>query len=118
MNRLIEKVGDNYKFNADSKKIWQKLFEYEKVGSIEEFKALKKEVELYINLDKTNFSDGYNKAIDEFAEALKNKLVLRYGHATPTEQYVAIQATDWCDEIAEQLKAGGKSDSVYGDNKR
>lgn len=55
MNRLIEKIGDNYKFNADSKKIWQKLFEYEKVGSIEEFK---------------------------------------------------------------KLKAGGKSDSVYGDNKR
>ena len=45
-----------------------------------------------------------NKAIDEFAEQLKNKLVLRYGSATPTEQYVAMQVTEWCNEIAEQMK--------------
>ena len=43
-------------------------------------------------------------AIDEFAEALTNKLVLKYGNATPTEQYVALQVTDWIKEIAEQLK--------------
>lgn len=56
------------------------------------------------NCEMTTLEDYRNKVIDEFAEALKNKLVLRYGHATPTEQYVAIQATDWCDEIAEQMK--------------
>lgn len=45
-----------------------------------------------------------NKTIDEFAERLKNKLVLRYGSATLTEQYVGMQVTDWCNEIAEQMK--------------
>ena len=45
-----------------------------------------------------------NKAIDDFAEQLKNKLVLRYGSASPTEQYVAMQVTDWCGEIAVQMK--------------
>ena len=52
---------------------------------------------LYETTDKTNI-------IDEFAEQLKNKLVLRYGSATPTEQYVAMQVTEWCNEIAEQMK--------------
>ena len=56
--------------------------------------------------DKLIYEQGYNKAIDEFAEWLKNKLVLRYGSATPTEQYVAMQVTDWCNEIAEQSKRG------------
>lgn len=51
-----------------------------------------------------HYNRGRNDAIDEFAERMKNKLVLRYGNATVTEQYVAIQATDWCNEIAEQLK--------------
>lgn len=49
---------------------------------------------------------GYVKAIDEFAEQLGNLLVLRYGNATPTEQYVAMQVTDWCGKIAEQMKGG------------
>lgn len=49
-----------------------------------------------------------NKAIEEFAEQLKNKLVLRYGSATPTEQYVAMQVDEWCNEIAESMKKGGK----------
>lgn len=44
---------------------------YQAIGTIEEFKALKEEVELYRNLDKTNFSDGYNRAIDEFAEKIQ-----------------------------------------------
>ena len=47
-----------------------------------------------------------NKAIEEFAERLKNKLVLRYGSATPTEQYVAMQVDEWCNEIAESMKGG------------
>ena len=44
------------------------------------------------------------QAIDEFAERMKAKLVLKYGNATATEQYVAMQATDWCNEVAEQMK--------------
>lgn len=45
-----------------------------------------------------------NRAIHEFAERLKDVLVGRYANATLTEQYVALQATAWCNEIAEELK--------------
>ena len=45
-----------------------------------------------------------NKAIEEFAERLKNKLVVRYGNATLTKQYVAMQVDAWCNEIAESMK--------------
>lgn len=42
MARLIERIGeDTYKFNANYKKIWQKLLEYEEIGTVEEFKELK-----------------------------------------------------------------------------
>lgn len=42
MARLIERVGeDRYRFNANYKKIWQKLLEYEEIGTVEEFKELK-----------------------------------------------------------------------------
>lgn len=54
------------------------------------------------------YSDGYNKAIDEFAELLKGNLIRKYANATLTQQYVALQVTDWCNEIAEQMKAGAE----------
>lgn len=47
-----------------------------------------------------------DKAIDDFAELLKGNLVRKYANANLTQQYVALQVTDWCNEIAEQLKAG------------
>ena len=50
------------------------------------------------------YEKGYSKAIDDFAELLKSKLVHKYANANVTQQYVAIQATDWCNVIAEQLK--------------
>lgn len=70
-------------------------FDKEKLQEIVNEKI--KEVELDANAIR-------NKAIEEFAEWLKNKLVLRYGNATLTEQYVAMQVTDWCNEIAESMK--------------
>ena len=91
-----------------------KLQDFEAIGTIEEFKALKKEVELYRNLDKTNFSDGYAKAIDEFAERVK-KLYQAYDidlclqdndHLNYTDSRIALES--YIDEIAEQLKAGVK----------
>lgn len=48
-----------------------------------------------------------NKAIDDFAELLKGNLIRKYAKANITQQYVALQVTDWCNEIAEQLKGGG-----------
>lgn len=42
MTRLIERVSeDTYRFNASYKRIWQKLLEYEEIGTVEEFKELK-----------------------------------------------------------------------------
>lgn len=81
---------------------------YQAIGTIDEFKALKEEVELYRNLDKTNFSDGYNRAIDEFSEVLR----------TDVESFVAevngIRAdlltldyfSEFVFEVAEQMKEG------------
>lgn len=81
--------------------------------ALEEFKALKKEVELYRNLDKTNFSDGYNRAIDEFAEMLKEKyeehnfdLCLRQNDYYSYSNSCMLFES-YIDKIAEQLKAGG-----------
>lgn len=48
-----------------------------------------------------------NKAIDDFAELLKGNLIRKYANANITQQYVALQVTDWCNEIADQLKGGG-----------
>ena len=48
--------------------------------------------------------DAYKKGIDNFAELLKDKLVQKYANARLEQQYVALQVTDWCEEIAEKLK--------------
>ena len=48
--------------------------------------------------------DAYKKGIDNFAELLTGKLVQKYANARPEQQYVALQVTDWCEEIAEKLK--------------
>ena len=48
--------------------------------------------------------DAYKKGIDNFAELLKDKLVQKYANARLEQQYVALQVTDWCKEIAEKLK--------------
>lgn len=84
--------------------------------ALEELKALKKEVELYRNLDKTNFSDGYNKAIDEFAEMLKEKyeehnfdLCLRQNDYYSYSNSCMLFES-YIDKIAEQMKEGGKNE--------
>lgn len=48
-----------------------------------------------------------DKVIDEFYELRKGNSVRKYANANLTQQYVALQVTDWCNEIAEYLKAGG-----------
>lgn len=44
------------------------------------------------------------KAIDKFAKALTNKIVVKYCRADLTSQYVGMQTCDWIKEIAEKLK--------------
>lgn len=60
--------------------------------------------------ENRGYMQGYNEAIDEFAETLKGNLVRKYANANLTQQYVALQVTDWCNEIAEQMKAGGENE--------
>jgi hypothetical protein len=95
--------------------ICEALQEYPKfraIGTIDEFKALKKEVELYRNLDKTNFSDGYNKAVDEFVEKLITNVDSFQAEINGYEADVLTidYFMDFVNEIAEQLKAGGKNE--------
>ena len=67
-----------------------------------EIKQALEELKIYkeCNISKTNFTNGYNKAIDEFAERLKEK----YGCLG----YIDEIKFEEVDKIAEQMKAGGK----------
>ena len=80
------------------------LEQYRAIGTIEEFKALKKEVELYRNLDKTNFSDGYAKAIDEFASTLIPRLT------DAIYQKDVESMTNLINDVTRELKAGVNND--------
>ena len=64
-----------------------------------------------IRVNEKNDKEIRAKAIDEFAELLKGKLVRKYANTNLTQQYVALQVTDWCNEIAEQMKAGGENEN-------
>lgn len=59
------------------------------------------ELKKYRTLDKTNFSDGYNKAIDDFVKLVKEHDWNIRNRNENAFIYGAI------DKIAEQLKAGG-----------
>lgn len=47
-----------------------------------------------------------NEAINEFAELLKHKLMMKYGSETSTEQDVAMQVSNLSNEIARQMNEG------------
>lgn len=81
-----------------------KVQDFEAIGTIDEFKALKKEVELYRNLDKTNFSDGYAKAIDEFASTLIPRLT------DAIYQKDVESMTNLINDVARELKAGDNNE--------
>ena len=76
------------------------------------------ELKAYRTLDKTNFSDGYNKAIDDF----ESKLIMHFAdwklsnapfnddESDRTREIICEtieNAIGGVEEIAEQLKAGG-----------
>ena len=118
--KLICKKFENAEETIDMAiKALEKVQKFESIGTIEEFKALKEEVELYRNLDKTNFSDGYAKAIDEFVKAedyLMDKIKEETADVNIDFEWRKVVCLDdirrmlhqgLC-EIAEQLKAGGK----------
>lgn len=84
------------------------LKQYEDFGTVEELKALKDKPKCDecagCTAWKCDCANIRETVITEFAEKLKNKLVLKYGNASAAQQYVAMQVTDWCAEIAKELK--------------
>lgn len=77
------------------------------------------ELQKYRTLDKTKFTDGYNKAINEFAERLKEKLDnmvqsdcggmydMSYERAYNNALF---EIDDVINEIAEEMEAGDKNE--------
>lgn len=63
-----------------------------------EIKQALEELKIYkeCNISKTNFTNGYNKAIDEFAELLRSKIIAEIDDCA--------DELEWIEEIAEQLK--------------
>ena len=90
------------------------LKQYRAIGTIEEFKALKeKETEVLLKdgqlLYQQGLVDGYAKAIDEFAERLKEEISYRYGTGEINCAYNAEEKTiKIINQVSEQLKAGGE----------
>lgn len=107
LNSETENISDVQVALKVARDALAEIQQYRAIGTVEEIKS-------YFNENrkagyKHGYSDGYNKAIEEFAERLKNKLVARYGNAKPTQQYMAMQVIDWCNEIAESMK-GNKNE--------
>ena len=46
---------------------------------------------------------AYNGGARAFAEKLKNKIIQRYGRASLTDQYVAMQVDEWIDELLKEM---------------
>ena len=68
--------------------------------------VLLEELKAYRTLDKTNFSDEYNRAIDDFKSRLEERIL---AGKMIDEKFAYIDNCD-IDEIAEQLKAGGENE--------
>lgn len=96
---------------------WKELFkdkleQYEAIGTVEEIKS-------YFNDNrkagyKHGYSDGYAKAIDEFAEKLKETLNTYIEDAKDEGDYTYIKPFEISKravkEVAEQLKDGGENE--------
>ena len=62
------------------------------------------ELKAYRTLDKTNFSDGYNRAIDDFAKDICKMIVQSENNGN--YRFYAVEIKQAIADIAEQLKAG------------
>lgn len=52
-----------------------------------------------VNVDRKS----YNRAIEEFAKALTDKIEVKYCRGDLTKQYIGMQTCEWIKEIAEQM---------------
>lgn len=81
-----------------------------------EIKQALEELKIYkqCNISKTNFSMGYNKAIDEFAEKLKETLNTYIEDTKDEGDYTYIKPFEISkravEEVVEQMKAGGENE--------
>lgn len=95
-----EKIEHKKKF-AEIHTVTQEFFsdiDYE-----EQLAEWMEELKAYRAFDKTNFSDGYNKAVDDFYNSLADELIWikeRFGDDVYTDLWCSVGST------AEQLKAG------------
>lgn len=119
----IQSSIENYNLYREYK---EKLQEFKEIGTVEELKALKerndwRDMEMYglgYNQGTIDRADelqkcreqGYNKAIDEFAERLKVKAeeILKNPDVMSECKKCTIWSVRDIDEIAEQLKGGAE----------
>ena len=97
--------NENVEISELITKILKEYPEYLSIGTVEEFKALKeKETEILLKdgqlLYQQGVVDGYAKGIDVYVEKLK----YNFGNDEELDSWATY------DEIAEQLKAGGKNE--------
>ena len=87
------------------------LKEYQSIGTVEEFKALKEHIqameEAYKNTD--GYKDGYAKAITEFVARMKDSLIHNYRHLLEVDtdgfEWLTTDAVGThIDEIAEEMR--------------
>lgn len=73
-----------------------------------------------INTDKLNeylyYKEIYNKAIDDFAILMKETFNHDWATTKISEQIIYNRLFDKCNEIAEQLKAGGENENKCSKN--
>ena len=96
------------RYSTVIEKVIEEIQQYRAIGTVEEFKNLKeKETEILLKdgqfLYQQGLVDGYAKAIDEFAEKMRTKIMCEIDDCA--------DELDWIDEIAEQLKDGAKHDN-------
>ena len=110
MTESAEKLYTNYS------SLLKELEQYRAIGTVEEFEGYKlgdcmNDCEHYDNCSNYIYSKGYNKAIDEFAERIKQCDVIEYMGSYVSYEEIA----SFIDEIAEQMK-GGATDEWTGSN--
>lgn len=94
----IDEAIENFRYDAEQNKVdgdFSFAQNNEQVAQwLEELKAMR-------NLDKTNFSDGYNRGIDDF---------LKEADATFPMQSGGTAVLSRLEKIADRLKGGGSGE--------
>lgn len=98
--KTLEATADNgetcfRELDKNTLSFLEELEQYRAIGTVEEVKSI-------VYIGKWGYKKGYNEAIDEFAEQMK-ELVYKWIDK-------GIIAVGCIDEIAEQLKAGEKNE--------